>query len=80
MGGAGDQAAQAVGVGAVEPGIIALTLGTSGVVFAPTDSALIEPEGRLHAFCHAFPETLAFYGGDAQRGRQPAVAPGYDRP
>lgn len=53
--GAGDQAAQAVGVGAVEPGIIALTLGTSGVVFAPTEVPLIEPEGRLHAFCHALP-------------------------
>jgi xylulokinase len=62
VGGAGDQAAQAVGVGAVEPGIIALTLGTSGVVFAPTESALIEPEGRLHAFCHALPECWHFMG------------------
>ncbi len=53
--GGGDQAAQAVGVGAVEPGIVGLTVGTSGVVFAPTSSALIEPEGRLHAFCHAVP-------------------------
>ncbi|MDT8898474.1 xylulokinase [Thermanaerothrix sp. 4228-RoL] len=53
--GGGDQAAQAVGVGAVEPGIIALTVGTSGVVFASTPAALIEPEGRLHAFCHAVP-------------------------
>lgn len=62
VGGAGDQAAQAVGVGAVEPGIIALTLGTSGVVFAPTESALIEPEGRLHAFCHAIPGRWHFMG------------------
>jgi xylulokinase len=53
--GAGDQAAQAVGVGAVRPGTVALTLGTSGVVFAPTDVPLVEPEGRLHAFCHAVP-------------------------
>jgi xylulokinase len=53
--GGGDQAAQAVGVGAVEPGIIALTLGTSGVVFASTETPLIEPQGRLHAFCHAVP-------------------------
>jgi xylulokinase len=53
--GGGDQAAQAVGVGAVEPGIVGLTVGTSGVVFATTPSALIEPEGRLHAFCHAVP-------------------------
>lgn len=53
--GGGDQATQAVGVGAVEMGVIALTVGTSGVVFAPTSSALVEPEGRLHAFCHAVP-------------------------
>ncbi len=53
--GGGDQAAQAVGVGAVEPGIIALTLGTSGVVFATTDQPFIEPDGRLHAFCHSVP-------------------------
>jgi len=53
--GGGDQAAQAVGVGAVEEGIVALTLGTSGVVFASSDSPFIEPDGRLHAFCHAVP-------------------------
>jgi xylulokinase len=62
VGGGGDQAAQAVGVGAVQPGIIALTLGTSGVVFASTESPLIEPEGRLHAFCHAMPGRWHFMG------------------
>jgi xylulokinase len=51
--GGGDQSAQAVGTGVVRPGTIAVTLGTSGVVFAATESALMEPEGRLHAFCHA---------------------------
>lgn len=60
--GAGDQAAQAVGVGAVEPGVVALTIGTSGVVFATTPSALVEPEGRLHAFCHALPGKWHFMG------------------
>ncbi len=60
--GGGDQAAQAVGVGAVEPGIIGLTVGTSGVVFATTPSALIEPQGRLHAFCHAVPGMWHFMG------------------
>lgn len=55
MAGGGDQSAQAVGVGAVTPGVIGLTVGTSGVVFAPTPSAMIEPQGRLHAFCHAVP-------------------------
>lgn len=62
MAGGGDQAAQAVGVGAVKPGIIGLTVGTSGVVFATTPSALIEPEGRLHAFCHAVPGMWHFMG------------------
>ncbi len=60
--GGGDQSAQAVGVGAVQPGVVALTVGTSGVVFATTHSPLIEPEGRLHAFCHAVPGMWHFMG------------------
>ena len=60
--GGGDQAAGAVGVGAVEAGVVALTVGTSGVVFATTPSALIEPDGRLHAFCHAVPGMWHFMG------------------
>jgi xylulokinase len=55
VGGAGDQAAQAVGTGLVVEGLISVTLGTSGVVFAATSAYRIEPEGRLHAFCHAVP-------------------------
>ena len=51
--GGGDQSANAVGVGAVSVGSVALSLGTSGVVFAPTDQPLFEPQGRVHAFCHA---------------------------
>jgi xylulokinase len=60
--GGGDQAAGAIGVGAVRPGILALTLGTSGVVFAATESPLIEPQGRLHAFCHALPSRWHLMG------------------
>ena len=41
---------------------MALTLGTSGVVFATTDKPLVEPQGRLHAFCHAVPGTWHFMG------------------
>ena len=55
VGGGGDQAANAVGTGAVVEGIVALSLGTSGVVFASADQPVIEPDGRLHAFCHAAP-------------------------
>ena len=60
--GAGDQAAQAVGVGAVRPGITAVTLGTSGVVFASTDRPIIEPNGALHAYCHAIPSRWHMMG------------------
>ena len=51
VGGAGDQAAQAVGAGVVSEGIVSVTLGTSGVVFAASDSYRVDP--RLHSFCHA---------------------------
>ncbi|MEZ4591127.1 MAG: xylulokinase [Chloroflexota bacterium] len=53
--GGGDQAANAVGTGAVVDGVVALSLGTSGVVFASSDVPVVEPNGRLHAFCHAAP-------------------------
>ncbi len=53
--GGGDQAANAVGVGAVAPGRVAMSVGTSGVTFATTDAPLFEPAGRVHAFCHAVP-------------------------
>ena len=62
VGGGGDQAAGAVGVGAVEPGIISLVVGTSGVVFAPLAQYAYEPAGRLHAFCHAVPGMWHFMG------------------
>jgi xylulokinase len=53
VGGGGDQAAQAVGSGTVRSGVISVTSGTSGVVFAHTDHFAAEPQGRLHVFCHA---------------------------
>ena len=62
MAGGGDQAAQAVGVGAVRPDVWALTLGTSGVVFAPCQTALTETQGRVHAFPHAVPNRWHLMG------------------
>jgi xylulokinase len=54
--GAGDQAAGAVGVGvAAGGGPLSVVLGTSGVVFAALDAYGADPEGRVHAFCHAVP-------------------------
>lgn len=62
VGGGGDQAANAVGTGAVVDGIVALSLGTSGVVFASSDAPIVEPNGRLHAFCHAVPDKWHLMG------------------
>jgi xylulokinase len=53
--GAGDQAAGAVGMGIVRPGMVSATIGTSGVVFAATDRPALDPNGRIHTFCHAIP-------------------------
>ena len=53
--GAGDQAAEGVGTGIVAQGAVSVALGTSGVVFAATDSPHADLEGRLHAYCHAVP-------------------------
>ncbi|NLV74871.1 MAG: xylulokinase [Chloroflexi bacterium] len=55
VGGGGDQAASAIGNGIVEPGLVSVTLGTSGVVFAYADEPSSDPQGRLHTFCHAVP-------------------------
>ena len=62
VGGGGDQAAGAVGNGIVKPGIISSTIGTSGVVFAFTDEVSIDPQGRVHTFCHAVPNTWHIMG------------------
>jgi xylulokinase len=53
--GAGDQAAGAVGMGIARAGAVSATIGTSGVVFAATDRPALDPQGRLHTFCHAIP-------------------------
>ncbi len=53
--GAGDQAGGAVGIGIVQPGAVSATIGTSGVVFAATNSPALDPKGRVHTFCHAIP-------------------------
>jgi xylulokinase len=53
--GAGDQAAGGVGSGAVEEGVTTSSLGTSGVMFSATLRPRIDPQARLHSFCHAAP-------------------------
>lgn len=79
--GGGDQSANAVGVGAVTPGVVALSLGTSGVVFATTDRPAVEAAGRVHAFCHAVPGRWHMMGvmlsaAGSLRWLRDALAPG----
>ncbi len=81
--GGGDQSANAVGVGAVRAGTVALSLGTSGVVFATTDEPLYEPRGRVHAFCHAVPGrwhmmSVMLSAAGSLRWFRDALAPGED--
>ncbi|HEX2470230.1 MAG TPA: xylulokinase [Candidatus Limnocylindrales bacterium] len=81
--GGGDQAANAVGVGAAEPGVVALSLGTSGVVFATTDRPLRDPAGQVHAFCHAVPGrwhlmTVMLSAAGSLRWFRDTLAPGED--
>ena len=55
VGGAGDNAAAAIGTGTVNDGDAFTTIGTSGVVFAHTKDMVIDPAGRVHTFCCAVP-------------------------
>ena len=56
-GGAGDNAAGAIGLGAIRPGQAFVSLGTSGVLFAVTDGYRANPAAAVHTFCHALPGT-----------------------
>ena len=51
--GAGDQAAAGIACGVVREGLVSVTIGTSGVVFAQMDHPSADPSGALHGFCHA---------------------------
>ncbi len=79
--GGGDQSANAVGVGAVSVGTVALSLGTSGVVFATTDRPTTDVHGQVHAFCHAVPGrwhlmTVMLSAAGSLRWFRDALAPG----
>lgn len=53
VGGAGDCAANGIGTGVVSGGVLSTSIGTSGIMFVHSDKVEIDPEGRLHTFCHA---------------------------
>ena len=58
-GGAGDNAASAIGLGAIAEGDGFVSLGTSGVLFAATESYRPNPDTAIHSFCHALPRKMA---------------------
>lgn len=60
--GGGDNAAAAVGNGIVRGGLASCSIGTSGVLFAHSDTLSPDPSGRLHAFCHAVPDRYHLMG------------------
>ncbi len=79
--GAGDQQAAALGVGVIEPGTVSVVLGTSGVVLAALPTYAHDPEARVHAFCHAIPNTWEAMGvmlnaAGSLRWFRDALAPG----
>jgi xylulokinase len=83
--GGGDQSANAVGVGALDPGVVALSLGTSGVIFAATNEPLRDARGRVHAFCHAIPDrwhlmSVMLSAAGSLRWFRDTVAPGLPYP
>jgi xylulokinase len=79
--GAGDQQAAALGVGVIEPGTVSVVLGTSGVVLASLPEYAHDRQARVHAFCHAVPDTWEAMGvmlnaGGSLRWLRDAFAPG----
>lgn len=49
--GGGDNMMSAIGTGNVQPGVVTVSLGTSGTVFAQAAEAVTDPEGEVAAFC-----------------------------
>jgi xylulokinase len=60
--GGGDNAAAAIGTAIVRDGVVSSSIGTSGVLFAHTDTASPDLSGRIHAFCHAVPDKYCLLG------------------
>jgi xylulokinase len=79
--GGGDNAAAAVGAGVASPGALSASIGTSGVLFGPTDGFVPDPSGRVHAFCHALPGAfhlmaVTLAAGGSLRWWRDVAAPG----
>jgi xylulokinase len=73
-------------MGITRPGAVSATIGTSGVVFAATDRPAVDPQGRVHTFCHAVPDRWHIMGVTQAAGlslrwlRDQLAAPGTSPP
>jgi xylulokinase len=79
--GGSDQACQALAQGALEPGVLTVTIGTGGQLLAPCAAPAHDPGLRLHLFCHVAPaawhlEAAILSAGLALRWLRDAIAPG----
>ncbi|UQZ37508.1 gluconokinase [Paenibacillus sp. PK3_47] len=64
--GASDGVLSNLGVGAIEPGVVAATIGTSGAIRTVVDRPIVDPKGRI--FCYALTEKLWVIGGPVNNG------------
>ncbi|TYR79472.1 gluconokinase [Priestia megaterium] len=64
--GASDGVLSNLGVNAIEPGVVAVTIGTSGAIRAVTDRPIVDPKGRI--FCYALTENHWVIGGPVNNG------------
>jgi xylulokinase len=68
VGGGADNACGAIGVGIVAPGEAVASWGTSGTVLTPTLEPFVDPDMRVHTFCHAVPDTWYLMGAMLSAG------------
>ncbi|MDQ0971343.1 FGGY type gluconate kinase [Neobacillus niacini] len=64
--GASDGVLSNLGVNAIKPGVVAITIGTSGAIRAVTDKPITDPKGRI--FCYALTENHWVVGGPVNNG------------
>ncbi|MEW4285939.1 gluconokinase [Priestia koreensis] len=64
--GASDGVLSNLGVNAIDPGVVAVTIGTSGAIRTVTDKPVTDPKGRI--FCYALTEDKWVIGGPVNNG------------
>lgn len=64
--GASDGVLSNLGVDAIEPGVVAATIGTSGAIRTVVDRPVTDPKGRI--FCYALTDKMWVIGGPVNNG------------